>query len=188
MGSSKKVGSKILGMLTAAEAERLLVDWVNLRREDADRFMKRYGDLIGDVSAGLFSYQEELRHAWDAPNSRTRSWYLFMIRHSYAFQMRQQAAGYTNHQLTAPPTAEQKLALKQLLTAPPEISALEAALYYLQEGIGDRAKHCGYAGCRNPYFVAEKRWQKYCSEECASPSNREAKRKWWHDNKGKGLL
>jgi hypothetical protein len=137
-----------------------------------------------------------------------------MIRHAYAYEQRRQAVGDPDSALMSigeriaagePIIVGQELATEKqqaqlrisaleaaltekLLAPPPEISPLEAALYYLQEGIGDRAKHCGYAGCRNPYFVAEKRWQKYCSEACASPSNREAKRKWWHENKGKGLL
>lgn len=185
MGSSRKVGSKILGLITQEEAERLLFDWANLKREDTERFLKRWGGLLGDVSASVFSYQEELRHAWDAPNSRDRSWYLFMIRHSYAFEMRRQAMAHTDAELTAPMTPEKILALKQMMAAPPEISPLEAALYYLQEGIGDRAKHCANVGCRDPYFIAEKRWQKYCSPRCAAPSNVEAKRRWWHENKEK---
>jgi hypothetical protein len=189
MGPIKKKANKILGMITADEAERLLLDWVNLKHEDAPRFMNRWHPLIGNVGRSLFSYQESLRKAWDAPNSRTRSWYLFTIRHAHAYEMRTQQAGVDINALRNPnATTEEILAHKELLEAPPEISALEAALYYLQEGVGDRAKHCGYDGCRDPYFVAEKGWQKYCSEKCAAPSNREAKRKWWHEKKGKGLL
>jgi hypothetical protein len=190
MGSSKKQGSKVLGVITAAEAERLLVDWVNLKQEDAKKFLERYGGLLGNVfnSNEVFSLQGELREAWVAPNSRDRSWYLFMIRHTYAFAMKCQALGRSRDELLTPQTPEERIVLRKMLAAPPEISPLEAALYYLQEAIGDRAKRCGYEGCRNPYFVAEKRWQKYCSEKCATPSNQKAKRKWWHEHKGKGLL
>jgi predicted nucleic acid-binding Zn ribbon protein len=27
-----------------------------------------------------------------------------------------------------------------------------------------------------------KRWQKFCSEKCAGPANRESKRKWWQEH------
>jgi hypothetical protein len=190
MGSSQKIESKILGLVSVKEAERLLFDWANLKESDLEKFVSRYRYVFSGLpKVSLFAYQELLREAWDAPNSRDRSWYLFMLRHSYAFEMRRRnVEGFSNSDLLGPMTPERQLALKQLMKAPPEISPIEATLYYLQEGVGDRAKHCGYEGCRNPYFIAEKRWQKYCSEECAAPANRDAKRKWWHENKGKGSL
>jgi len=97
--------------------------------------------------------------------------------------------GHTNGQLAAQNISPQQISvLKEMLSAPPEISVLEAALYHLQEDVEDLAKHCRNVGCTAPYFIAEKPWQKYCSPECSAPATRDAKRKWWHEKKEKGLV
>jgi hypothetical protein len=36
-----------------------------------------------------------------------------------------------------------------------------------------------------PLFHRKKRWQKYCSPECAGPATRESKRKWWNENRAR---
>ena len=41
---------------------------------------------------------------------------------------------------------------------------------------------CGNSACPAPYFFAQRRSQKYCSEECAAPAQREFKRKWWSEH------
>ena len=50
------------------------------------------------------------------------------------------------------------------------------------------AEHLGY--CLNPkcsvrYFIASKKDQRYCSQDCAWPAQKEAKLKWWRENRGK---
>jgi hypothetical protein len=37
-------------------------------------------------------------------------------------------------------------------------------------------------GCPSPYFIRKKKGQKFCSEECAAPSQREFKRKWFREH------
>lgn len=44
---------------------------------------------------------------------------------------------------------------------------------------------CRNPKCLNKYFIAAKRDQRYCSNECAWPAKKAAKRKWWKDNRGK---
>lgn len=46
----------------------------------------------------------------------------------------------------------------------------------------DRARHCGNPDCPAPYFFAKRRSQKYCSDACALPSQREFKRRWWAEH------
>ena len=46
-------------------------------------------------------------------------------------------------------------------------------------------RYCPNPTCPTPYFIAKKRRQKYCSEECALPAQREFKRAWWEEH-GKG--
>lgn len=38
---------------------------------------------------------------------------------------------------------------------------------------------CRNRDCRHPFFVATKRTDKYCSQECARPAKRAAKLRWW---------
>jgi hypothetical protein len=38
------------------------------------------------------------------------------------------------------------------------------------------------------FFLAAKGQQRFCSEKCSGEANKESKRRWWHENKGKGLL
>jgi hypothetical protein len=46
----------------------------------------------------------------------------------------------------------------------------------------DRARHCNNPDCVAPYFFAKRRSQKYCSDACALPSQREFKRQWWAEH------
>jgi hypothetical protein len=68
---------------------------------------------------------------------------------------------------------------------PPPVTPFEAAVFYFQTSIADLAKHCGNSECPAPYFIAIKKWQKYCSEKCAGPAARESKRRWWQENRAK---
>jgi hypothetical protein len=40
-------------------------------------------------------------------------------------------------------------------------------------------RYCANADCREPYFVGSRASQVFCSEPCAAPAQREAKRRWW---------
>jgi hypothetical protein len=41
---------------------------------------------------------------------------------------------------------------------------------------------CRNIDCPAPYFIASRRDQKFCTEECASPAKKAAKLRWWHKN------
>jgi len=62
-------------------------------------------------------------------------------------------------------------------SAPPPESSCERIVRHL----GDRTSVCANADCPAPYFFAIRRGQKYCSEVCAGPAQREFKRSWWRD-------
>lgn len=49
----------------------------------------------------------------------------------------------------------------------------------------DHMKFCANPECKRPYFITTRRDQKYCSDECAAPAKREAKRRWWAEHRGK---
>jgi hypothetical protein len=42
-----------------------------------------------------------------------------------------------------------------------------------------RARYCANPECPAPYFFVKRKNQRYCSEICAAPAQRELKRKWW---------
>lgn len=43
-------------------------------------------------------------------------------------------------------------------------------------------RYCANPGCKEPYFVARRSSQFYCSSPCAKPAQKEAKLKWWYDH------
>lgn len=52
----------------------------------------------------------------------------------------------------------------------------------------DLMRVCMNPECPARYFIAYRRTQKFCSEKCAGPGQREAKRRWWNENRaGKKL-
>jgi hypothetical protein len=44
---------------------------------------------------------------------------------------------------------------------------------------GDKARYCANPECPAPYFFVQRKNQRYCSEICAAPAQRELKRRWW---------
>ena len=224
MGSSRKQVSKILGAITRADAERLLVDWANLHdlpysaveaklireklsagipvvpTEECRRLVKRnpqvfgrgaldweWGGVAGFGLTGfdLIEIRNLLRRAWDAPERRSREWYCFHLRQRF-YGWQASADFIRAHKTeTASPLMDKGWSELNFLDPPP-VTPFEAAVFHLQTSIAERAKHCGNnSECPAPYFIAVKKWQKYCSEECAGPANRESKRQWWRDNRAK---
>jgi hypothetical protein len=43
-------------------------------------------------------------------------------------------------------------------------------------------RYCANPECKEPYFVARRGSQIYCSSPCAEPAQREAKSKWWREH------
>jgi hypothetical protein len=48
--------------------------------------------------------------------------------------------------------------------------------------LADRMRHCPNPACPAPYFIARRRSQKYCSDACALPAQREFKALWWKNH------
>jgi len=46
-------------------------------------------------------------------------------------------------------------------------------------------RFCANSGCKEPYFVARRGSQIYCSSPCAQPAQKEAKIKWWNEHGAK---
>jgi hypothetical protein len=54
----------------------------------------------------------------------------------------------------------------------------KAVLHLLKSA--SRLRCCRNPECAAPYFFARRRSQKYCSEDCTLPFQRDYKRRWWH--------
>src|ERR1019366_2301635 len=98
MGSSRKRVSKILGAISPADAERLLVDWANLHDlpypaelDDQCRILvKRNPQVFGPnaldwewgqlTGFDLIDFRDLLRRMWTAPDRRSKDWYCFHLR------------------------------------------------------------------------------------------------------------
>ena len=59
---------------------------------------------------------------------------------------------------------------------------LDAFLQVLHRGrdVADLMRMCANGRCRHPFFVAERRSDKNCSQECAKLGKRAANLKWWN--------
>jgi hypothetical protein len=170
-------------MITPSRAEDLLVSWANLTVPDPEhikRMRMLYSDVVGSLltDQDLLEMRDDIRLVWDAQDRRHRDWYLFLLRQHFQHDvvMRDVIAK------REPPNPGR---LASRLAAPPELTPFEAALFYFQTRLGELARHCGNATCPAPYFIAQKKWQKYCSPKCSGPATRESKRQWWRDNRAK---
>lgn len=201
MSSSGKSSGKILGVITPARAEAFLTRLANRNLEkDIEKLKLAYPEMTEPLEGRpqqwgdpLYWVQIYLRSAWTAPDDRTRDWYLYELRRHYRDATTEASLSRENPKLAhdffsaiPAPGIQQELVDERFLQPPPEKTPFEAAVSYFQDKIGNRAKHCAHDDCPEPYFIAEKRWQKFCSEACAGPANRESKRKWWKDNRAKG--
>jgi hypothetical protein len=48
--------------------------------------------------------------------------------------------------------------------------------------ISNRMRRCTNFECPAPYFIARRLTQKYCSDACAQPAQKEFKRRWWREH------
>jgi hypothetical protein len=184
------MGEKILGAVSREAAERLLVDWANLlnKPETIERLLRRYEVVLApfvseaDGPTRLNAYEvirlrNHLRKAWDAVDRRTRDWHIFQLRSLF----NQWSRGFE---------AAEDVTTKSVdwFEDPPAITPLEATMVYFQNGLANKAKHCGGTTCSAPYFIAKKKGQKHCSAKCSADATRQSKREWWHRTQNGGSL
>jgi hypothetical protein len=176
---------KVLGVISAGKAEKLLLDWANLpvwgypptaecaemRHNSLKRMLSNHREIFSElekqnVELVISEVRDWLKRAWDAPDARHREWYLFTARYRY----------------------ESLHGDDQLIPDVPDVTLFEAALYHLQRNT-HRMQHCPNDACQQPYFLKApgKKVQKFCGPECANPSRQESKRRWWAENRGKNV-
>jgi hypothetical protein len=189
--SSKETEVDNLANITVPIAQRFLTELANLSDDSSAmaRFDKRFGSLIrseipmyvvGSWAAEeraerdladeemiqkywLSYFKEAVRRVWLLPDLRSKRWYVHRILTKFVFGDSRES--YTD--------------LVQGPLGPP--SRLERILEELVRS-NDSACHCRNSYCPAPFFFATRRGQKYCSEACAEPAQREAKQKWWSEH------
>ena len=103
----------------------------------------------------LFDLSFKLRRAWDEPDIRRREWMFFELRRSVHRGLYCGKDGET-----------------------PDLTPIEQAIFHIQR-IPIRSKHCANPDCLTPYFIAPDGRPKFCTPECALPSQKQFKRDWW---------
>jgi hypothetical protein len=180
--STPMARQKILGLISVKQAEKLLLDWANLQNtpKALNRMRLQHPQIFGFIGPDGKGFNELvgnvkhfLRLAWDAPDSRHRDWQLFRARYVYAQAEIGTAFGQKFASLTYPGV--------------PDETPFEAAMFYLTR-LTHRMLRCPNPDCVAPYFFKPlgTKVQKFCSPECANPSRRESKRRWWSAKRGKG--
>jgi hypothetical protein len=191
--SSKPVATQTLARVTIPQMRRFLVGLANLMSDGKSiaKFQGQYNHFMPrrlsasamgqatllrivfdneiKVPIEIFMLQNGLRNIWQAEDSRTKAWGIFRLIDEIEIQ------------LANPPSLITLGALSwssgKVMTLPAP-SAFEQAMEYLRNN-GHLAHVCANPECPAPYFLAIRKSQKYCNADCATPSQREFKRKWW---------
>lgn len=146
-----------------------------------------------------------LRRIWHEKDARQRDWYFYRIRDEY-HRMVVRAENPHLIDIADPSAANRLFALDresqarrddpaqrsrffedcaagtELLEDVPRICPFEAAVYWLQ--VNQKLMvYCAGPMCAAPYFFRSEKGQRYCSPECADPARKEAKLKWWNENR-----
>ena len=164
-------------------AELFLERWANLNVADLgkiERFRKSFVSLLPRFSplmlspsilaAGLVKEESDfyfwahatpvLRDLWQQPNPlRKKAWLMTL------------AGSYMDKCGAAP--GEQRGEDRFLMVL---VYAVEHA---------HLLRYCLNPKCEEPYFVARRGSQIYCSQPCAEPAKREAKVRWWREHRAK---
>jgi hypothetical protein len=189
MNSSINKNAKTLARISQIQAETFLLELANLGDDtrSIERFRKRFYEMIpqeqdppaslrqADESfkitvkqligielweLNLLGLRDLVRLAWRETDLRTKEYILFLL---------QQKALSESYKYTVSAAFSRPL---------PPPNQFEQSLIYLRKS-ASIARFCGNPECNAPYFFAKRRSQKYCSEECAEPAQREYKRQWW---------
>lgn len=142
-----------------------LQDIARLAREQASLL-----DLIDqrNIATPLFELQMSLRHLWRVRDERTFQWGAFKLVEGAIFSQHQ----WSPYSATVFPSPEG--GIKPL----PPPGPFEQAIDYLRRRFS-LLGHCGNPECSSPFFIKSRKTQKYCHSDCALPSQKAFKRRWW---------
>ncbi len=182
------------------EAERFLVELLNLRSEDQGA-VRRFGQMFeGYVPYEPISMpmrksatKEEVKALRNAENaarlvSNTRSFDSLMstLKAAWVYPTalgREVAVLGVLHEALNNYLQTDVELLSEEMQHKRQRAYGSIVLALLHAGrIVDRMRYCPSPHCAAPYFIAKRRSQKYCSDGCAVPAQREFKRAWWDEH------
>jgi hypothetical protein len=120
----------------------------------------------------LLPLRDAVRSIWSAPDARTKRWGVFRILDEICFQ-EDATSTYAWPFLRYP---------GRVASLPPSTAFEQILAYLIRPDVHTHL--CANAECPASYFFARRCSQKYCSEDCAAPAQREFKQRWW-EKKGK---
>lgn len=191
-----KKQSQTLAKYPPQQLERFLVELANLREDHGaiKRLRERFAAFIPRLDpswVAKFAEQDPevpkpqeveyvwplmLKHMicnlWTEPDFRQMEWGAFALRYVLYRYEHDALADENPFTILEDPA-------KAFRVPPP--APFERALTHLVKS-ADVARYCANPECPAPYFFAKRRNQRYCSEICAAPAQRELKRKWWAEH------
>jgi hypothetical protein len=199
--------TKTLARLSSSQLERFLVEMANLQVsfDTLRRFRERFANFIPphdpgwvekliakkegvavelswlpsgvsieelEDSAWISTLMLILRNLWIEPDPRQKEWGVFAFRYALYRYSDDALTGDRLFGILHDPSRSFRI---------PPPAPFEQALSYLVK-VGDKARYCANPECPAPYFFVARKNQRYCSEICAAPAQRELKRKWWSEH------
>ena len=180
MSESSMYSSKDIARLSISphRAELFLERFANLdstneRRTDA--FLKLFGDLLcvpdGRALVGFpIDTQLKLQTIWREPSLLMKEAQLMLLA-GHEQRVEVELARWENRVVDLTQVGEKR---------EERISPLLWVLLYALKHAA-LLRYCANPACKEPYFVARRGSQIYCSSPCAQPAQREAKLKWWNE-------
>ena len=125
----------------------------------------------------IIALSNMLRNLWTEPDLRQKEGRAFLFR-SLFYSAGSDAD--TSESMSADELLAELLGRARFPHIPPPIP-FEQALSYLVK-YANKARYCANPECPAPYFFVQRKNQRYCSEICAAPAQRELKRRWWAEH------
>jgi hypothetical protein len=163
-GEARRFHRRFAAFLEGNVPDELVRQWaIRVEEEDAsdlsheERYWKYW----------LIPVRDAVRFIWESPDLRLRQWGVFRVMEKFLL--------VGDRKLATGPVLDDA---EWFLGLPQAPTLFEDALIFLLRH-SHFAKVCANCDCRTKYFWAPRRSQKYCSEPCAIPAQREAKNRWW---------
>jgi hypothetical protein len=185
--ASSRVASRFFWRI-ARGAPVFLREVANLRNDGFKRFRRRYSPFFDRYKdTELYCLRDELRAVWTGGKQKSP-----LVAIAWKKHLRSEP--------DSPLTIQELFCNRWLHRAHggllifwdkrqrfigPDPYELPALLAYSSHLCGDRLRVCRNRNCQARYFVAARRDQFYCSQDCAAPAIRESKRRSWDQHKGK---
>jgi hypothetical protein len=122
-----------------------------------------------------------LSRLWREKDLRQRDWYCYRLRDVHRKMVRHLEGREEHCQEWGDPKTIQNI-MDYALQEVPRISLFESAISWAQTN-QKLMLYCANPLCETPYFFRTVKGQKFCSVECAATVRKEAKLKWWNENR-----